>query len=202
LRYGRLLMPKPISSAKRRECVRLRVEQNLSTPQIARTVGVSNFSAYRILRKHPWRPVKGYGRRAWSERDDRDLRQLYPMATWEELQRRFPQRTLAAIAKEASELGLRRDSKMLRQRRHYLSPIVEALRAERLRRRMTGDQLADKMGYAVALIRRWETGINQPKLRQIEDWGDALGMMISVQPAKTAPFSIAPIDRARLMAGR
>lgn len=60
-------------------------------------------------------------------------------------------------------------------------PIVQTLRLERYKRRITAVQLAEMTGYAAKSICEWETGRNNPKIRQLADWAQALGMKLTIE---------------------
>jgi IS30 family transposase len=102
-----------ITETQRVEIIRLRVEGNLSTPTIARKVGVCNQSVYRILEPHPWaRPLaQAFHGDAWTERDKARLRTLYPVAPKAQVMAALSNRNWESIVRQASTMGVRRDSK-------------------------------------------------------------------------------------------
>lgn len=196
-------MPKRITNEQRAECIRLRQRENLSTPQIARRVGICNQSVYRTLQKYPWAPV--HPRRAWPDSDHERLRRLWPRASRQAILEAFAPRRWEAISKMASFLKIRRSASTRWTRKRSPHPICARLRQIREERDLTRPQLGAKMGYHRQQLTCWELGIQTgPSLRQLEDWCAALGMRLELVPvASTATFdSIAAPTKAQLMSGR
>jgi DNA-binding XRE family transcriptional regulator len=197
-----------ITKRQEQECIRLRVREQLSTPTIAKRVGICNTSVYKILRNHPWKPTekkratRGFD---WWPNDNAALRHLWPFASRLEIMERFPDRKWETIGRQACQLKLRRMTEARRKAVHVL-PMVEQLRAARESRRMTREELSKDCGYHVNDILRWELGRATPKLRHFIDWANALGFSVVLKLTLSAVHGevalIRAPDKARLMAGR
>lgn len=70
-----------------------------------------------------------------------------------------------------------------RKHRFPTHPIVQTLRMERYKRGIAAVDLAELTGYAPKSILEWENGRNNPKLRQLHDWAQALGMRLELVKA-------------------
>src|SRR5436190_1676846 len=99
-------MPAAITKAKRRECIQLRIDENLSTPTIARRVGICNHSVYKILRNYPWRKERKAATRGklWTADDNAILRKMWPISEQDEIMTALPGRSWSAIGRNACYL--------------------------------------------------------------------------------------------------
>lgn len=196
----------PVPKAKRVECIRLRVELQLSTPAIAKRVGISNFSAYRILAKHPWFPrepaARDGARATWSRDEIATLVRLWPVADPAALCAAIPRRKYENMQKKASELGLRRRMPGARKNKRFVHPIFVQLRAAREAKGLTRPQLAERLGYHFHQIHCWEMGKTQPSLRNVDEWATALGFSLMLSASGSSAVSAIVVDRQSLMAGR
>lgn len=74
---------------------------------------------------------------------------------------------------------------------HALHPIVEALRMERHRQRLTQRQLADRCGYDKSSIGHAETSYHTPTIDFVDDWAHALGFELQLCASSTHTKSTA-----------
>jgi transcriptional regulator with XRE-family HTH domain len=174
---------KRISNATRSECIRLRREEQHSTPVIARKVGLSNCSVYNILRPYPWRGF-AVKKNTWSKEDISKLHKLWPTAEEAELLAAFPKRNIASIGRKASALSIRRRQPGARNNKRFIHPIIKMLRDERERQRLTRPQLAKKAGYHWMQLHYWEMGKQKPLFDKLIDWAEALGLKVIITPVK------------------
>lgn len=102
------------------------------------------------------------------------LRALYPTASWAKLEAVFPGRTRSSLANQAYLMGVKRP----RHANARLSrlQLVRDLKAERERQGLSRAELGRRMGYSK--LAAWEGGFQDPKLRTVLDWADALGLEI------------------------
>ena len=198
-------MPKKVTKAKRDECIRLRVHERLSTPVIARRVGISNFSVYRILKKHPWTGDKIVGgkRGTWLPEEIATLKKLWPIADREEIEAALPRRKWGSIGHKASELNIKRRLPGARKNKRPIPGIIVQLRQIREQRGMTRAQLSKMTGYHVMQFHQWEMGKATPLLRKLTDWCNALGFEMVLAPQLTESISnLSPLSKDKLMSGR
>ncbi len=59
-------------------------------------------------------------------------------------------------------------------------PLLAALRAERLARGVSLDQLGQRAGFAHDLIGKWERGARSPRLANAVAWANALGFDLTL----------------------
>lgn len=196
-------MSRKITAAHKAECVRLRNQDQLSTPAIARKVGLANASVYKILRKHPWAGVT-HSPREWTREEVDRLEKLYPVADDADLLAAFPRRTLSAIGRKASSLSIRRPLPGSRKNKRFIHPIFRRLRAERERQGLTRVALAKKLGYHWNEIQAWENGKRQPRFISVYEWAVSLGMELMLKGSGAATFDdrLNVPSKARMMAGR
>jgi transcriptional regulator with XRE-family HTH domain len=200
---------RPISDEIRDEAIRLRIERQLSTPTIARQLGVSNATIYKALRGHPWRPSRKNRRigrgLAWTDEDVAYLRGAYSASPRAVIRSHLANRQWHTICKMASMLGLHRDPRATYLNHRHVPAICEQLRRERERQKMTRPQLSEKIGYHHNQILAWELGKAQPRLSYLADWAAGLGFDLALRPkldVVSDQSSIAPPSRQQLMAGR
>ena len=167
-------MPKHLSAETKAEARRLRIEENKSTPWIAMTLGISNFSAYSILKDlGQWEGRRG-GRRAWSAIEERALERLWPMASWAEILAALPLHNRSSITKHASDRGLRRSADTRRRIKKMPDPIFRTLREIRESRGISRNELAERIGMHPTHLSFCELGDNRPRWLLIRAWADAL----------------------------
>ena len=195
-----------ITKDQRRRCIELRVQEQLSTPAIARRVGICNQAVYRILEKHPWtgETMKGGSRATWTMDEVRILTDKYPTADQDEIVAALPRRKWESIAKKASALNLRRRQPGSRKNKRHVARIIEQLRQARESRGRTRAQVADLCGYHLNQILAWELGKAIPAFNRFCDWASALGFDVVLQPKLNSvrETTIAPPSRERLMGTR
>lgn len=196
-------MPKLITKIQRAETIRLRTEEQLSTPKIARRVGISNFSVYRILDGHAW-IGPNVTKRTWMLDEIRLLERLWPIADEAEIVSALPGRKFAAIGRKASSLGLRRRMPGARNNTRHVHLIIKMLRDERERRGLTRPQLAAKIGYHWMQIHCWEMGKRRPIFNKLVDWAEGLEMEVIIRPVAHRVFDQKPMlpTKAQLQARR
>lgn len=62
-----------------------------------------------------------------------------------------------------------------------LHPLIFEIRKRRIEIGISQTLLAEKMGYDVDTIRRWEQGLNYPSYRALIDWSDCLGVTMTIK---------------------
>lgn len=198
-------MPRVISQEKRQRCIHLRIQQQLSTPAIARSVGISNYSAYRVLEGYPWLPVgkrrSNHGKQ-WSKDDEDVLRRLYPTAEQTDLAVALPGRSWLCISKQANKLKIRRRLPGSRRNKRFIHPICIQLRERREALHLERPVVAARCGYHVNQILAWELGKTWPKLQCVTEWAKALDAELSLCLKGDQPLLIAPPRKNAMMAGR
>lgn len=70
------------------------------------------------------------------------------------------------------------------KRNYALHPVVKTLISARQTRRISRGTVADKMGYSLYTLGRYERGTKSPKLAVLSDWAEALGMVIQLRSKK------------------
>lgn len=68
-----------------------------------------------------------------------------------------------------------------------IHPIVEALRMERHRQRLTQRQLSAMIGYDKSSIGHAEVSYHSPTIAFLSDWAAGLGFEIHLCPKSSAP---------------
>lgn len=196
-------MSKKIGRDVGREAVRLRVELQLSTPEIARRLHVSNFVIYNFLKKHPWAP-RGKWKGSWTAEEIAVLTRMYPSSDETEIVAAIPKHKWVNICKKANSLDLKRPMPGTRKNKRSIHPVIKKLRQLREQRRMTRPRLSEKCGYHINEILHWELGQTNPKLQFVSDWAAALGFEIVLQPIlKTVSNSeITPLTPEQMMVRR
>lgn len=200
-------MTRKVPKEKKAECIRLRVQQQLSTPQIARQVGLSNCSVYAILKKHPWSGVRvmGGARATWSGSECDALRRLWATADPEEIMTAIPNRKWSNIGRKACALKLRRRLPGARKNRRPIPALIVQLRNIREQREMTRPEVAKLAGYHHMQLHGWEMGKRCPIFWKLMDWADALGFEIVLKPKLrevSQASEISAPSKDKLMAGR
>ncbi len=62
-------------------------------------------------------------------------------------------------------------------------PIVQALKAERKRQRLSQQELGERMGRKTYnTVWQWESTTNEPKLSNLREWAAALGLDLTLIP--------------------
>ncbi len=166
-------------------------------------MGISNFSAYRILADNPWVGPR-VTKRVWTGGDIAKLEQLWPVADEADILKALPGRSFAAIGRKVSELEIRRPLPGCRTNKRFIHPIIKALRTERERQKLTRPQLASKIGYHWMQLHQWEMGKRKPIFDKLVDWAQGLGMEIIVRPTAHRIFDEKPAlpTKAQLAARR
>lgn len=178
-------MPRLIPAATKAECIRLRRDEQLSTPAIAKKVGLSNCAAYKILKPYPWRGKRVHPSE-WKPAEIAVLERLWPSASHAELLAALPGRKFLALSRKACNLGFRRLSPKQRHNDLPVLPQIQALRTERHQRRLSRSQLSARAGYHLNQLLGWENGKAHPNLRAFVEWAEALGMEVVVR--RTGPI--------------
>src|ERR1700743_984749 len=173
-----------ISKAKRDECVRLRTQQQLSAPMIARMTGLSNATVYKYLERFPWtgERIMGGKRATWTGEERALLQQLWPKADQVEIVAALPRRRWESIAKKANAMGLRRHREETRKNTRFVHPLCAELRKIRERRSQHRPEVQKKCGYHVNQILNWEMGKSVPNLHALDAWANSLGFKLVLVP--------------------
>lgn len=61
---------------------------------------------------------------------------------------------------------------------HRFHPLMSRLAKRRTAMHMTQDELADIIGWCPSHISKWETGHSSPRLQQVEEWAQGLGLQL------------------------
>lgn len=61
-----------------------------------------------------------------------------------------------------------------------VSPLVEALIAERKRQGISQREVTRRLGTSSADVSLWERGLSRPRLDHLERWAAALGMTLTI----------------------
>lgn len=185
------------------------MRDQLSTPAIARLVGICNHTVYKVLKDHPWFPPKKRATRGadWTSEHDRQLRALWPAGSKDELIAALPGHTWMGIQRRASFLKVKRLWLRERQPNRALSPLMRQLRTIRREQGLNRAQVSERIGYHHNMILGWENGKTQPKMQHVVDLAGALGYEVCLQPKGQTAAAVADSEipwpsRARLMAGR
>ncbi len=144
-------------------------------------------------------------RERWSELELQKLKNLYPMASDEEIAAALPRHSLFGAQRMASKLGIRRKTVAQRKSRRAINPLFVQLRAIREAKRLSRPMLAEIMGYHQNQLLLWENGNVQPDFQHIEDLANALGYDLVLKERNTGQSiqdAIPWPDKKRLMAGR
>lgn len=164
-------------------CVSLRLEHNLSAPAIAARVGISNHSAYRILRDcPPWIPTKRRPVRAaeWTEEQDAIVRRMYPRADEDDIARELPSHTWTAIERRASFLKVRRRRNEARHHDRRVHPLIADLLSFREQAGIARTALSRRCGIHVNQLLGWELGKAMPRLDDVATWAASLGLQLMI----------------------
>ncbi len=71
-----------------------------------------------------------------------------------------------------------------------LTPLVESLRAERIRQGINAEVLAERIGLSEKQVTKWERHIRRPTAFLLAMWAEALGLSILAAPTSTAPAAL------------
>lgn len=74
----------------------------------------------------------------------------------------------------------------IRNSTNPIHPILDTLRRERVRRRLSLSSLAAILGYHPVSIDTWECGKRIPKFQAVLDWAQSLGYEIKLERRITA----------------
>lgn len=200
-------MPKRarLTAEEKAEILRLRIEDRLSIPEIARAMGSNNATVHEIVQPYPLTPEEQRTRRqkhvaimraglqrrgnyiggeAWTEQEDAAIRKVWPARSAAAVIAALPGRSWAAIGKHAAELGVRRSraasNKRSSQRR--IDKFFLSLREVREARGITREELAERMGIHLVMLAHYELGEARPGWLRIRDWLAALGYEIQLVP--------------------
>lgn len=192
------------------EMVRLRVEERLSSLEIAAIMGSNTTTVCAIVKPFPLTADERRARRAvvaakmrralaragnyqgghaWTEADDEALRKMWPAKTRKQIEAAFPGRSWVAIGKRAGDKGIRRSraaSNTRKSGKNKPDSFFVTLREIREARGITRDELAEKMGIHRVMLAHYELGEARPGWLRVRDWLDALGYDIRTVPVATA----------------
>jgi len=108
----------------------------------------------------------------WTAEQSRRLRRMWSFDETKTIKAAFPNRTWGALTKQAEKLGIRRFVRRRSTRR--IDPLFLRLAEIRKHRRITQEELADRIGYHVVSLRRLETGEYSPSWFMLRAWLDGL----------------------------
>lgn len=177
----------PVPEATRTEALRLRLDEDLSTPDIAQRLGIKPSAAYHILKGRPrrFRPYVCATGLPWTPELTGHLRRLYPTSTHAEILAAFPGRSWDTIERKANTLGIHRDPDARIQVHHPVHPLVARLRAARHAQDLTTSQLARAARLDRQMITGTELGHRSASLPQLAAWAAALGFELTLTPRES-----------------
>jgi len=122
----------------------------------------------------------------WSQSEQTRLRQLWPAASWEELEKAFPGRGRASLGRYARFREIKRNRNANTKHKHEIDPIFIELRRIREFRGLTRKELARSIGEYETQLARWENGQVCPRFKHLRKWLLALNcdIRINVRKAK------------------
>ena len=106
----------------------------------------------------------------WSETENEVLGRFYPSSDWFALIEKFPNRTIIAISRQASKIGVRR-------KRFVVGDMCKEIIELAQRRKSAGisqRKVADVIGYDARYVCYWEHGQRRITGFQIKCYHDAL----------------------------
>lgn len=179
------------------QIIAARVEENLTTAEIAERFNVSLAVAYTHLRGYP---QKNRTRRpdahTWTAAEDAVLARLYPTAPWVDVVAALPNRGRQAIYKRAADRDLHRHPFLRRSVVKETHPLIAKLADERCRRKMRSEDLATKAGINRQSIIGYELGNSDPTFDRVARWAAALGYEVVLAPLDGATARLADITLA------
>lgn len=186
------------------ECIRLRLEERLSSLEIQDRIAPAYLSLTTILgiirpypltademRERHSRTAKAMlarrrlngdivGGHTWTPEEDDAIRKLWPQSSWDKIQEAFPGRSPKAIARRASQLKIKRALYATMLGRSKVDPVFRELRAIRESRQISREELADKIGIHRQQLTVWEIGTQRPLWLGLRDWLTALDCELKV----------------------
>lgn len=177
-----------LTADQRAECIRLRVEERLSTNAIALRMRLRTARVRAVLAEYPisrleirqrrvWAAVRTHEKRAWPQSEVARLGEIYATATKAQLLAEFPGRTIQSIRKRANLEGWRCEHGG-RFAERIVDPTFARLRAIRLARRISLLDLAARIGVNVGTLGSWEMGRGTPSWRLLKAWLGVLGVRL------------------------
>jgi hypothetical protein len=176
--------------AIRAECIRLRVEEDLSVPELMQRTGAKKGFAYNSVKGIKKKKRVHHNAAWWSDEEIAFLRKFYRKG---KILTNLPKRSWVNIVQKADKLGLRRDYHQIYDRHrpakepHYL---VMLLKEYRLERKIPLIVLERKTKILQRLYREWEAGRLIPNIAELEKWATALGFKLFMKFDST---TIAPV---------
>ena len=109
----------------------------------------------------------------WSEKENKTLGRFYPSADWFALIEKFPNRTIKAIARQASKMGVRRKRFVVGDKCKEIIELAERRKSAGISQRKVGDEI----GYDARTVCYWEHGQRRINSFQIQCYHDTLERM-------------------------
>lgn len=213
-----------LSPVEKAEIVRLRVEDRLSSVEIAARMNSNATTVCDLVKPFPLTAKEMKARKAktakimrqalpkigpyvggadWSDEQNKLLKRLWPTHSRQRVEAAFPDRTWAAISKQANLLSIRRprSANGTRKKKSQVDPFIRSLREIREARGITREELADKAGFHRIHFARIELGEARPSWFLLRAWLQALGYEIQAIP-KTTPESALSETRYQQDLGR
>lgn len=177
-----------VTDAQRAEAIRLRVEDNLSTPTIAHRVGLSTPTVYLILKGHPWDPSAQRRYVTFTPDHEAALRRMYFDSPKAEVMAAVPGHSWGSIQGFARKvLKLKRGGAVLaRVDRGPIHPLVRQLRLSREELGVRRRDLRDVDGNRLNM-EGWERGVTTPSIQDFVRWADALGYDVELRARTWKP---------------
>lgn len=184
-------MPRYVTASQKEEIVRLRIEEKLTAPQIAKKVGVSNQTAYLYTQEHPLSVEDMHARRlrtvrAWSAAEIRTLRRVWPTKDRGAIQTALPKRSWQAISRRAVDEGIHRPRIISHKKKRIVDPIFIELRAIREAQNMIREELSERVGIHRQMISHFELGATKPRWDNFRAWVEALDCDVRIVPRSPA----------------
>ena len=126
------------------------------------------------------------GAKHWSDYADNKLRAMYSKHSQAELEKTFPNRSWNAICQRARSLGLHRARKFAKPSKPTKDDLMAALRYAREQRNLPAYRLSEMIGLNPRIVSRCERGVGLPALATLNRWCAALGLELTVKPARSA----------------
>jgi HTH-type transcriptional regulator/antitoxin HipB len=167
----------PLDTVKK---LRARYESRMNRVEACKGLGITWQTVDRYYRFWgdgiPKRKVTPHKRTAWMRSERTLLRQLYPSAYQEAIEKALPRHPWMSICRMASTMGVKRPKAKVTS----AIEVIRDLRAARERRGITRKELAAKLGIHPQFIATWERGVGTPRFSNLIKWCGALGVALRI----------------------
>lgn len=182
-----------MTAEQRAEVLRLRTENNLATPAIARRLGLSAPAIYSLLRGAPKYARPTRVRVTYTEADEEAILRLYPTtATRAEIEVAVPDHKWESIQNFATNiLKVHRPGAALARVHRMIHPFFEILRSAREEQQVLRKNLPEFPNLSA-----WERGVSMPPVDEFVRWAETFGFTVTLtkQPGTYAePDRVEPL---------